>query len=281
MSKACNSACSGFFALLMWICSSGTVSGEVRVEETEYKGLPHFKISTLSATYWLEKTGAGLSRMVDREGNDWLGFDPKPGSGAGGEYRGFPNAVHQQGGNYFHARNAATDRARTKLEDSSRDHATIFATSEDGEWEARYDFSETHCLFTMTKIPGDKKYWVLYEGTPGGDFEESDWWMTSAVATPQSMNKKHEGDIPAPEWIVFGDAKKDRVLFLYHMEDDEHPDRFHQMDSKMTVFGFGRAGLTKFLNSVPQMFAIGFLETTNHMEISELLEQTSSIPGIP
>ena len=281
MPTARNTVHSPFFALLAWLSCAGVLSGEVKVEEAVYKGLPHYKISTPSATYWLEKTGAGLSRMIDPEGNDWLSFDPEPGSGAGGEYRGFPNAVHQQSGNYFHARNKGTDPARTKLEDSSREHATISVTSEDGRWEARYDFSGTHCLFTMVKMPADRKYWVLYEGTPGGIFEESDWWMTSAVPSPQSMNKRHDGDIPGPEWIVFGDPKQERVLFVYHVEDDEHPDRFYQMENKMTVFGFGRAGLTKFLDKVPQNFAIGFLNTTNHTEISDLLEEMSSIPGKP
>lgn len=281
MPKACNSVNSGILALAVTVFCVDTAPAEVTLDKAEFKGLPHYKISTPTATYWLEKTGAGLSRMIDREGNDWLSFDPEPGSGAGGEYRGFPNAVHQQGGNYFHARNRATDFATTKIELAGPNGVTISAVSSNGVWACRYDFSPTHCLLTMMKMPADRKYWVLYEGTPGGTFEESDWWMTSAVATPQSMNKKHEGDIPAPEWIVFGDAKQNRSLFLYHMEDDEHPDRFYEMEKKMTVFGFGRAGLTKFLDRTPQMFAIGFLETTNHTEISKLLVAMSSIRGKP
>jgi len=58
------------------------------------RNLPAYKIETPSATYYLEKSGAGLSSLIDRDGNDWLGFHPEPGSGAAGEYRGFPNAVH-------------------------------------------------------------------------------------------------------------------------------------------------------------------------------------------
>jgi hypothetical protein len=38
------------------------------------------------------------------------------------------------------------------------------------------------------------------------------------------------------------------------------------------VFGFGRSGLTKFLDRVPQSFSIGFLETTDHEEINRTLE---------
>jgi hypothetical protein len=87
------------------------------------------------------------------------------------------------------------------------------------------------------------------------------------------MILSQEGDIPAPEWIVFGDPRVRRALFLLHHEDDAHPDRFHQMNRQMTVFGFGREDLNKFLDSVPQHDSIGFLETTNHAEISRALDQ--------
>jgi hypothetical protein len=76
-------------------------------------GDPAFIITTPSATYYLEKTGGGLSSMLDRDGIDWLGFHKAPSSGHMGEYRGFPNAVHKQDGNYFHAMNAKTDPSRS------------------------------------------------------------------------------------------------------------------------------------------------------------------------
>jgi hypothetical protein len=78
--------------------------------------LPAYRIETRTAVYVLEKTGAGLASIIDPDGNGWLSFNPTPGSRAGGEYRGFPNAVHQQAGNYFHARNEATDASVTKVD---------------------------------------------------------------------------------------------------------------------------------------------------------------------
>jgi hypothetical protein len=235
--------------------------------------LPAYRITTPAATWFLEKSGAGLSSLVDREGRDWLGFHPGPGSGAGGEYRGFPNAVHQQAGNYFHARNQATDPAITRVEHAGPERVTISAVSSNGLWACRYDFFATHCTFTVTRMPADRRYWVLYEGTPGGAFDDDDWWMTSAVQEPRPMTVNHEGDIPAPEWIAFGDPRVARAVFLVHHEDDAHPDRFYQMQRKMTVFGFGRKGIDKFLDSVPQRFSIGFVEGTagrppSHAEIA-------------
>lgn len=234
-------------------------------------GLTMYKIETPAATYFLEDFGGGLAAMLDRDGHDWIGFRSEPGSRAGGEFRGFPNAVHQQAGNYFHPRNQSTEQTTTKVEHAGAHRVTISAVSNNGLWSCRYDFFATHCTFTMTRMPSAYKYWILYEGTPGGSYDDTDWWMTSAVKQPQPMTTNHEGDIPAPEWMVFGDQKVKRVLFLLHHEDDTHPDRFYQMNKEMTVFGFGRMRGEKHLASVPRQFSIGFLETTDHAEISRLV----------
>ena len=87
--------------------SSTVVLTDESVDESA-GSLPAFKIETPSATYYLEKTGGGLSSLVDGDGKDWIGFHPEKGSGASGEYRGFPNAVHKQAGNHFHPKNEMT-----------------------------------------------------------------------------------------------------------------------------------------------------------------------------
>ncbi len=260
-----------------WILDLG--KGSVRlirdaIDESA-NNLPVYKIETPSATYYLEKSGAGLSSLVDRDGNDWLGFHPEPGSGAGGEYRGFPNAVHQQAGNYFHAKNQATDLSKTTVLREDPDHVTIMADSGNGKWACRYDFTTTHCTFTMTRMPDGWKYWALYEGIPGGDYNDDDWWMTSSIQQKQTLTQNHEGDIPAPEWIAFGDTDIPRALFLYHHENDEHPDRFYQMHKKMTVFGFGRKGINKFLDNVPQSISIGLAESDDHEVVSKIIQSIS------
>ncbi|MGH8021725.1 MAG: hypothetical protein ACREIA_26275 [Opitutaceae bacterium] len=222
-----------------------------------------FKIETNVATYYLEKSGAGLAALIDRNGNDWIGFRPDPGSRSAGEFRGFPNAVHQQGGSFFHPMNQNTGESTTKVEQIETGHVAISATSSNGLWACRYDFFPNRCTFTMTRMSPEHKYWILYEGTPGGELDETDWWMTSDVRRPQSVMSNHEGDIPDPEWIVFGDANRDRVIFLLHHADDSHPDRFYQARGEMTVLGFGRRGGEKHLSSVPHSVSIGLLETTD------------------
>lgn len=250
-------------------------SGIVFTEHAVDEGLPAYRIETPTAIWYLEKSGAGLSSMIDRDGKDWLNFHPKEGTRAEGEFRGIPNAVHLQAGSFFHPKNANTDSSTTRIEHLDGNRVTISATSENGLWDCRYDFFPTHCTFTMTQVPPEFEYWFLYEGTPGGAYDDDDWWMTSAIKERQALAKNHEGDIPDPEWIVFGDNHQDRVLFLLNHLDDHHPDSFYAMDKQMTVFGFGREGIEKYLSKVPRQFSFGFLDTTDHEVIKNSLE------GIP
>ena len=237
-----------------------------------------YKVETATATYFLEKSGCGLAALIDREGNDWIGFRPQPGSRGDGEFRGFPNAVHSQPGGYFHPRNQGTGPSTPRVEHSGPERVTISGVSGDSQWGCRYDFFPTHCTFTMTKLPAAGRYWVLYEGTPGGRLDDTDWWMTSGTRGRKPIAENHEGDIPAPEWIVFGDAGLKRVLFLLHHEDDGHPDRYYPMRREMTVFGFGRHRGEKFIDSVPQRFSIGLLETTDPAAIGVALGKISDAP---
>jgi len=233
-------------------------------------GLPCHKIVTPTAVYFLDVKGAGISHMFDREGKDWISHNPEKGTGAGGEYRGFPNAVHQRGAlGAFHPMNSGTMPSTTTIVREEADRIDIQADSQDGLWQCRYEFRPDCLTWTMLKMPQGRQYWCLYEGTPGGSYDDTDYWMTSAIAEKTPLTSPHEGDIPAPEWICFGDASLDRVLFLAHHEDDSFPDTYYQMKKQMTVFGFGRKGLESFLATVPQSVTIGFIESTDHPTISK------------
>ena len=224
-------------------------------------------ITTPNATYYLEKQGGGLSSMLDRDGIDWLGFHKAPGSGHKGEYRGFPNAVHKQDGNYFHAMNAKTDPSKTKVELVSETHVRIGVVSGNGKWEAQYDFFADRLDFTMRKVSPGYKYWVQYEGAPGGEMDDTDFRYASADTARHSINEPFIGDLPAPEWMAFGDANASRMIYLLHHEDDTHPDDYVSRPH-MTVLGIGRRNKDKYLTS-PQKFSIGFIESTEHGVIAD------------
>ena len=64
------------------------------------------------------------------------------------------------------------------------------------------------------------------------------------------------------------------MLFIRHHEDDSYPDRYYNMRDEMTVFGFGRRGIEKFLDT-PQTFTIGFVESTEYAEVRLVASQNS------
>jgi hypothetical protein len=232
-------------------------------------GDPSFIITTPSATYYLEKEGGGLSSMIDSDGVDWLGFHKAPGSAHKGEYRGFPNAVHKQDGNFFHAMNASTDPSTSHIEIEEKDHVRITVTSGNGTWEGHYDFFPDRLDFTMSKVSPGHQYWVQYEGVPGGEMDVTDYRMSSANAQKIALDTTFMGDLPSPEWMAFGDPKSPRVLYMLHHTDDAYPDDYAYRPD-MTVFAFGRRDKDKYLTK-PSTFSIGFIETTDYNDVSKTI----------
>lgn len=232
-------------------------------------------ISTTNATYYLDKIGGGLSSMLDTDGIDWLGFHNAKGSGHKGEYRGFPNAIHKQDGSYFHAMNAGTDPSSSTIEIESAEHIQISFITENKQWEGLWNFYPERCDFTMTKISSGYKYWVQYEGVPGGEMDSTDYWIASSDSKKHNIHESFLGDLPKTEWMAFGDATKPRVLYLAHHDDDDFPDNYVSRPD-MTVLGFGRKNKDKYLTT-PQTFSIGFIESTDYNNINETIQDAVSI----
>jgi len=258
-------------------CASLQESGSVSLLEgvdSSAGDVPCYIVSTTNATYFLEKTGGGLSSMLDVEGVDWIGFHPDSGTESKGEYRGFPNAIHQQDGSYFHARNAGTDPSSSKVTLVAKHHVQIVFTSGNGKWVGRWDFYPEQCVFSMDKVSPGFNYWVLYEGVPGGSFDKSDFWYSSRDSESHSVDEKQTDDLPELEWMAFGDRESPRMIFLTSLTGDSHPDRYYNMRDEMTVFGFGREGGKKFLDT-SQSFSIGFVESTDHQQVSDKIEAIS------
>ena len=228
-------------------------------------------ITTPNATYFLDKVGGGLSSMIDKDGIDWLGFHNAKGSGHKGEYRGFPNAIHKQDGSYFHAMNAGTAPSNSTIEKETASHIQISFTSENKQWQGLWDFYPDRCDFTMNKISNGYKYWVQYEGVPSGEMDSTDFWLASADKEKHLINEPFLGDLPSPEWMAFGDANAPRILYMLHHEDDDFPDNYVSRPD-MTVLGFGRQNKDKFLDT-KQTFSIGFVESTDYMEIDQAIKQ--------
>ena len=260
-------------ALTLGACttvSPPTVQLRIGADESAGGG-PAYIVSTPSAIYYLEKEGGGLSSMIDQDGVDWIGFHNEKGSGWQGEYRGFPNAVHRQDGNYFHAMNAGTDPSTSAVTLESSDHVQITFTSDNNKWQGRWDFYPDRCDFTMSKVSPGYKYWVQYEGVPGGEMDTTDFWYASTDSRRHNIEERAVHDLPGPEWMAFGDQESTRVLYLLHHEDDNQPDDYVSRPY-MTVLGFGRRDKEKFLTT-PQTFSIGFIESTDYGFIDNTIRQ--------
>ncbi|WP_207951747.1 hypothetical protein [Pseudomaricurvus alcaniphilus] len=234
-------------------------------------GLSAYIVSIANATFYLEKEGGGLSSMLDKDGVDWIGFHPEKGSGWKGEYRGFPNAIHKQDGSFFHALNAGTDKSTSVVEIETDKHVRIVFTSGNGQWQGQWDFYPDRCDFTMSRVSPGYKYWVQYEGVPGGEMDKDDFWYNSADDKSRQIEEPFMGDLPAPEWYAFGDAKSSRMFYLLHHQDDEHPDDYASRPY-MTVLGFGRSNKEKYLVT-PQTFSIGFVESTIYKNVEQVMKK--------
>jgi len=230
----------------------------------EYQEQESFKIESQSATYYYHIQGAGFASLIDRDGNDWLGY--RPGGGPAGEYRGIPNMGHPEG--YCHPGNTVSS---SKIISRGPIKVSIFSESNDKKMRCVWDIFPTYARLTVLKMR--TPYWFLYEGTPGGKLDEdSDYCIRpdTPAGTRTAAKVKWDGDLSAPghpgEWVCFGDGH--RALYLIHHEDDEATDSYWPMQGEMTVFGFGRKGLKKFMESVPAHFTVGLCEGATAREVA-------------
>ncbi|MEJ2701229.1 MAG: VCBS repeat-containing protein [Sedimentisphaerales bacterium] len=248
--------------------SLGTFEPLVRVTDAgEYRGQESFKIETQNATYYYHKQGAGFASIIDRDGNNWIGY--RPGGGPAGEYRGIPNMGYPEG--YCHPGKTVSS---SKIVSQGPIKISILSESNDGKMQCVWDIFPAYATLTVRKMR--KPYWFLYEGTPGGKLdEESDYCIRpgrpGGIRTPAKV--KWDGDISVPdgsgEWVCFGDG--DRAIYLVHHEDDEAIDSYWPMRGEMTVFGFGRQGLNKFMENVPAHFTIGFCEDSGFTDFTNVI----------
>ena len=248
-------------------------------------GFPVWRITTPAATYEFDPLGGGLSGLIDVDGHDWIGFRPKPGTKESGEYRGWPNAVYRPPApGLFHPQNENTDTMQTELAGLSPDRVTISSRSDDG-WAGEFVFTPTEATFRMTAVPDGGRYWVLYEGTPGGRLDKADTWSaaehprraTVSTVTDDGesrqpvrsypVTRRHDADLPGVDGVErfrFTDSATGRAVELTSSIDDDQPDTYYAMglvtgNDAMTVFGFGRTGIARNLTR-PGEFTIRLVE---------------------
>ena len=230
----------------------------------EHEGQESYKIETQNATYYYHKLGAGFASMEDKDGADWIGFHPT--GGTGGHYRGIPNTGYPD--DYCHP---GKEASRSKLLAAGPVKISIYSESNDKKWICVWDIFPNYARLTI--LEAITPYWFLYEGTPGGEIDEDTDFCVRQNGIRTYLREKWVDDISAygqrGEWVYFGDG--DRVLYLINHEDDDAVDSYRTMHHKMTVFGFGRKRINKFMNKVPAQFTIGLYDSDDFDIISSAI----------
>lgn len=252
-------------------------SGSPQVTVTRldaYQGQESFRIASTQGDYIYHRAGAGFASLVDKEGLDWLSFHPGVGSasnsGSGGKYRGTPNMGHPEG--YCHPGHTVS---QTELLSQGPLKVTLASRSLDGRMACRWDIFPRYAR--MTVLAMRRPFWYLYEGTPGGHLDMD----TDLCVRPgpdriitTSVREKWQGDLPSTEgceWLYFSDPRKNRSLYLVKHRDDEEVDSYWPMNEEMTVFGFGRLGIKKFMRQVPSQFTLGLCEDVKPKRVRDIL----------
>jgi hypothetical protein len=244
--------------------------GAVDIAEVSYEGRPHLMVRTERATWLYDRDGGGFSRLIDRDGRDWISFgaeplDSFPESAAAG-YRGLPNLVFV--GPDKGAGHPGFDRCTSEVLGAD----TIRTTSLSGFWAWSWFFTETTATFTMERADPEHPWWFLYEGPIAGTFEPGrKLWGTDEGDPHDEVPAIDSQRFGRWRWVFFGDRGVPRVLFLAQHEPDDRDDTVWFLGSSdggaatasegMVVFGFGRGpDATPLLRGAGVRVTVGLLE---------------------
>jgi hypothetical protein len=220
------------------------------IRDDTYQDRDHFVIHTKTATYWLDKNSGGISRLIDRQGKDWIAFKKEPWGdypdAAASSFRGLPNLLFAQDEDGFG--HPGWDRG-TSVQTGDR---TIQCTSNRGDWKLVWTFADDHVdLDVETKKP-NAKYWFLYEGTIAGRWApKQQYFATNTLVPVTDPHDYQAGDRIGGtfRWAYFGDSDADHLLYIVHDQSDDLTDQFSHLGNTktgldspdgMVVFGFGR-----------------------------------------
>lgn len=239
----------------------------LKIDTCMYEGSSHFLIHTKYITYYYDKAGGGFSRIIDQEGNDWVGFKREPWgeypASAASSFRGLPNLVYQ--GEDDGAGHPGHKKCKSWLEGN-----TIITESLSGNWKWVWSFEDRHAKLEVLKAAPNRKYWFLYEGTPGGKYQaKNTYWGTGQHIPSFKPHDFYTGNVleTSLDWMYTGVKGMNRSFFMIQMSKNKTTDILSflgntksGMYSKdgMSVFGFGRNADNQPLLEGKETFIIGF-----------------------
>jgi hypothetical protein len=256
----------------LFFCVQINFAQNISIVEITYLDRPHFKITTPSVIYYFDRAGGGFSSMIDKQGLDWIAYKkdsavatyPKS---AAGQYRGIPNAVfgNEDGG----VGHPGFDKA---VSERTADNV-ISTNSKSGKWAWTYTFYKDYVVWNVTKTDPDYAYWLLYEGTIAGSWNNlADKYWGSDKKRMGEVNDfyKNQSISDLHKWTFFGDKKVKRVLYVAQKNADDIYDMAGFLGDKvegmnassdgMIVAGLGRDKKGKPAMKNSNTFIIGFYE---------------------
>jgi hypothetical protein len=280
---------------------TGAAVFAVTVEDNvQYEGSAHFKITTTNATYYYDKAGGGLARLIDKSNNDWIGFHMTPTNyppSAAGYSRGIPNYQNGPGHPGFEA-------CQSTIASQNADSVVIKTTStNDGGWEFYWTFTNQYAYNYTKTMP--VAYWWIYEGPIGGRYKPTEqYWGAGKVggaskySTTATDFNAHASVDENQQWYYYGDNTQTRIMFMglksasytnkstMSYMGTANPNGLTTSDG-MLVTGFGRAGFdgVKGISGGNKTFYLGFYEkkvtgqNTTHDSARVYIEKV--IAGVP
>ena len=275
-----------FFLIIFCAVLCGGLGRAVDISEGEYESRAQFIVQTKNATWYYDRKGGGFSRLIDRDGKDWISFNKEPLSkypdSAAAGYRGIPNCVFR--GPDKGAGHPGFNKCISVITGSNE----IRTVSHSGNWAWTWTFTESSARFKMEKTDPNQAWWFLYEGTVGGQFKPTEqYWGTDSGGPHKQVFGSKNQKFANWRWAYFGDERSARVLFvLQHQLDDLSDTLWHLGSSNngsatakdgMIVFGMGRApAATPILKGSGIAFTIGLIEQSSsskddHLAIGRII----------
>ena len=269
----------------VWRNDQDKVTGgkQLDPEKVEYEGKSHFEIKSGKITYYYDIEGGGFSRIIDQYGNDWISFKREPWNkypqSAASAFRGLPNLVYK--GDNNGAGHPGHDQCKSWIEGNK-----IITETKNGKWKWSWSFFDNYAVMDIVKTDPNRKYWFLYEGTPGGKFAPETYYYGTNLEGPKNNQLnyyEHEVEEGIFRWIYSGTSFTDNVFYILQMQEDKHADVIAYLGANsekglnskdgMNIYAFGRDKHTHPKLSTPQKFVIGFYP---HQIINKEQHQTFS-----
>ncbi|MCR9294721.1 MAG: hypothetical protein NXI32_18540, partial [bacterium] len=278
--------CTALSALVLATLLFGSAFADVTISETTYEGRPQFVVRTPTATYYLDRAAGGFSRLLDREGNDWIAFHRNPlkefPESAAAGYRGIPNLL-------FGSQNPDAGSGHPGFDQCTshqQGRQSIVVNTQSQRWRWRWDFEDDHVTLSVLQTPPDIPYWFLYEGPVGGQWSPKTHFFGTDQGGPQRDMPANSNQLFGNwKWAYFGDDSTPRVLLVAQQEGDTLPDTLWYLGNEargiesqdgMLVFGFGRGPGTQPLLTGNHRFRLAFVESPNgfqHANVSAVADQ--------